>query len=144
MTPLMILGAVVFELRHNLSGTTFEGDTDFAEHKVLGGSSLYEHMTLGERERTIKGTTFPMDPDYGSAAAVVAALDAMREAGQPQHLMRGDGASLGWHLITKVKAEGEHLAHHGVPHKLDFLVSLTQCDAPPVTGFASIIADFFL
>ncbi|MBN9444392.1 phage tail protein [Bosea sp. (in: a-proteobacteria)] len=144
MQPIMVLGSIVFELRHNLEGAEFEGETDFATHKVLGGSPLYEHMTLGESERVIKGTTFPMDPDYAPAFGVVKALESMRVSGQPQHLMRGDGESLGWCLVTKVKEEGSYLAPNGVPHRSNFSVTLQTCDAPPVSGFASIIADFFL
>lgn len=144
MMPVMVLGLVVFELRHNLSGVSGEVEQDFAEHKVLGASPIYERMVGPERERTIKGTTFPMDPDYGPASAVIAVIDAMIQSGQPQHLMRGDGFGLGWFLVTKLKTDGESLGQSGVPHKIDFTISLTQCDAPPVSGIASIISDLFL
>ena len=134
MTPvLMVLGDVMFEGVHFLSGATFEGETQFAEHKVLGGRPQYEFTNQGSKERTVKGTIHPLDEDFGYGNDIIGALDKMRMEGEPQHFMRGDGTVWGWHIVTKVKVDGEYLNAEGIPHKIEFTISLTNCTAPAVT-----------
>ncbi|MCZ8098836.1 MAG: phage tail protein [Burkholderiales bacterium] len=141
---LYMLGPVAFEIApFNVTGGKFKGDFDFAEHKVLGSEPLYENMGGGSRTRSIKGVTFPNSANFEGGMAIVDVVEGMRRAGVPYHLFRGDFTPLGWFLITEFSADEDMLNFNGVPGELKFDLSLTQCDAPSVNDFVSIIAGFF-
>ena len=136
---LFMLGPVEFDVAPlNARGSKFKADFDFAEHKVLGAAPVYENMGTGEKVRTIKGTTFPNSDGFEGGIDTLRALESMRLKGEPQHLIRGDGTTLGWYLITSLTIDEDHLDPDGVPGEMKFELSLTFTEAPSVTEEVTI------
>lgn len=137
---LYMIGPVLLQIAPlNATDISREATYPFAEHQVLGASPLFENMGDGAQTRTIRGCTFPKVAGFEGGAEALLVLEAVRAAGTPMPLIRGDGAALGWHIVTSIKESGASLWADGVPQELTFEVSLTQCDA----AFASDILGFF-
>ncbi len=141
---LFMFGAVPFNAAPlSLTDASSDGDFDFAEHKVLGAAPIYENMGEGDRQRKIKGATFPYTQSFEDGLTLLDRLEVMRRNGEPQHLFRGDGRPLGWFVITKLSEAHKDLGFNGVGSQVSFDISLTQTDSPGIGGLDAIIGGFF-
>jgi hypothetical protein len=75
---------------------------DFAVKPVVGAQQPREFMGEADEKITLSGTIFPVR--FGGLDEL-AILNAMRASGEPQILIRNDGANLGWFLVERVEEE---------------------------------------
>lgn len=125
------LGAVEFEGPGDLNATKFSttGNFDIAWKDVVNGPKPGERIGEGEVETTISAKVFPMT--WSDGLTSIGLLDQMRAAGEQQILVRGDGANLGWWIITKVKTEHDKLDASGVGKDIDVEITLRQSPSGP-------------
>lgn len=96
---------------------------DFATKPVIGARPPLEPVGEGEETRSLRGRMFPKR--FGGEA-MLSALDASRRAQTPLPLVRGDGAALGFFVITALRRSESAFAGDGVPQVIDFDISLTR------------------
>jgi uncharacterized protein len=72
---------------------------DFAVKPIVGAQQPREFMGPGDQKITLSGRIFP---DHFGGIDELTLLDQMRQAGQPNILIQGDGSNLGWYLIERV------------------------------------------
>lgn len=137
---LMSVGPIVFDLTNNLVGYDLTSEQDFARKDVIGARRPVEHMGAGTETLTLNGVLYP--EKLGGAGAVDA-LITMKELGFPQLVMRGDGMVMGFFVITRVDARGEHLNAAGQPRRIDCTVVLEKVNQPLAASvFQSLITLF--
>jgi hypothetical protein len=137
---LYALGPVVFTVAPlNADKIGREGETRHAQHAVMGAAPVYEFMGEGQREFTIKGAVFP---EHFGGLGELETIEALRRAGMPQHLIRGDGKPIGWVLIQKVKEDGDHLGFSGVPRHISYSIDMKITDAPSGAGLIDVVGGF--
>jgi hypothetical protein len=109
---------------------------DFAVKPVVGAQQPREFMGESDEKITLSGTLFPTRL---GGLDELATLDAMRASGEPQLLVRNDGANLGWFLIEKVE-EDVNLAGvvSAVGATLHYAIDLVK--SPNAASAGSIIA----
>ena len=136
---LMGLGSVVFEtLPIGLDEIDHGGTASFAEHAVLGDMPPLEFTGKGPETWRIRGTLLPEFSisvgagDGSGGLSDLTALHAMRESGQAQFLMRGDGVPLGWVVLTRVTERSRRLNPQGVGRIIDVEVDVSRCGTPSV------------
>jgi hypothetical protein len=86
-------------------------------------------MGEGDERFAIIGTLFPlrMAQLYGqSGLDELQTLDTIRKAGQPQILVRGDGANLGWFLVEEVHEKNTRLMATGIGQIIEYEISLVK------------------
>lgn len=139
---LFQLGAVTFEVFPlNVDKATREVGADYAAKDVIGAPKPREFT--GEADETVElsGTLWPSK--FGGLSTFEALQDIAR-TGEPQPLVRGDGAFYGWFLIDKVKEESTYLDARGVGRKIAFSASLTRSPrAASASGAMSTLMGLF-
>lgn len=129
---LMMWGPVAFSIAPlNADRISIDNDTVFAAHAVAGSPPVYEHTGEGERSITIRGAVFP---EHLGGLANLEMLETLREQGEPQHLIRGDGRMMGWCILDKVSQEHEHLNGMGVGRAISYTLKLQRCEPPQSYG----------
>lgn len=135
------LGGVAFDIVGiNTDRVTKNRETSFAEYDVMGSSILYEHTGNKDRKITLTGKVHPFH--FGGLPAL-AALETIRESGQPVFLQRGDGIPMGWVLIDSIEEEDAYIQYGGTPGQVSHKISLLRCDAPGVGGLANLLYTLF-
>jgi phage protein U len=110
---------------------------DFASKDLLGRRKSHEFVGAGDERMSFSGKLFPHKLGGLDSLGV---LNAIRDSGAPQMLMRGDGTPLGWFLVESVRERSSHLDAQGVGKLIEFDIELLRDDAPSA---ASYIANLF-
>ena len=134
---LLCLGDVVFEiLPIGLDEIDHAATASFAAHPVLGDMPSLEFTGKGPETWRIRGKGWLCG---GSAAAGVGAgdgqddlnaLHAMREAGLPIAMMRGDGVWGGMVAITRVAERSRRLNAKGVGRIIEVEIDVVRTPKP--------------
>lgn len=137
---LYMLGGVAFEVAGlNAERVSRESQSEFATYNVVGAEPLYEFMGEGERKITISGKVFPFALGGGPS---LSQLEALRQAGMPTSLVRGDGGGLAWVIIESMREKHGHLYFSGAPQEVEHEVCLVRCDAPSAGGMGMFLSLF--
>jgi uncharacterized protein len=108
--------------------------TEYAKKDVMNRRKVYEHTGENEDRYTVRGTLFPYK--LGGLGALELA-HTIREQGQAQMAVRGDGLVLGWFVITDITDAHEYLSPDGVGQKIDITLNMERADAPSQQDYFS-------
>lgn len=134
---LMQLGPVSFKVAPvNIDSYDHGHEATFAEKPVIGARMPFEYVGEGRESWTIKGRLFPKR--FGGQSGLQA-LMAARASGQPQYLMRGDGALMGWVVILSVTERSRYLSADGVGQEIEVDISVARSDPPGAAGFYAAV-----
>lgn len=138
---LMQIGALRFEVAPlNTDANTHDHGARYAEKPVLGARPPMEWIGEGRESWSISAKLFPQK--FGGLSSLDL-LYQMRAAGNPVYLMRGDGSSMGWVVVTDVSEKSAHLNALGVGQVIDVTISVTRSERPaPGDYFGSILSSF--
>lgn len=138
---LMQLGAVQFSVApFNANEIGHEASAAFASHDVVGRRPPLEFVGEGPESWTIRGTLFP---HRLGGLDELAEMQAMRAAGLPQFLMRGDGVPLGWVVIERINERSSYLDKDGIGRVIEFDVSVKRASAPNAAGIFNALLRLF-
>jgi phage protein U len=101
--------------------------TDYAKKDVIGRRRVYEHTGEGDDRVTVRGLLFPYK--LGGLGSLTLA-HTIREQGQPQMVVRGDGRVFGWYVITEVSEKHTYLAGDGVGQQVEVELTMERADSP--------------
>lgn len=138
---LMMFGPIKFEvLPLTMSGwdRTFGGD--FAEKQVVGTRPPREFVGKSPETMNIAARIYPHQ--FGGADSV-AKLQAIVELGQPQYLIRGDGALFGWYELDRVTESHSFLVSNGTGRVVDLDLQLTRGKAPSAVSYYQALVGLF-
>ena len=139
---LYMLGPVMIDVYpYNVHEVSHDAKTDFAKKSVLGRRQPNEHVGEGDETIKLSGRIYPYKLPGGLETHEV--LNMIREAGEPQFLLRGDGAALGWYLIESVSEKSSFLSPTGVGQMIEIEISLIRDDPPSAAGFMGAFAGMF-
>lgn len=139
---LYIIGPVVIDVYpYNVHEVSRERETDFAEKSVLG--RLPPNEWVGEKSDTITMSGKLLPEHLPGGVERHAMLHAMREAAEPQLVLRGDGAVLGWFLVTKATEKETLLNARGVGREIDIEITLKRDDPPSAGGALGSLFSLF-
>ncbi|WP_445489437.1 phage tail protein [Rhodopseudomonas sp. RCAM05734] len=135
---LYALGPLDFEVApFNTHEVDRSHAADFASKDLLGRRKGHEFVGAGDERISFRGKLFPHKL---GGLGELAILDALRDSGAPQLLLRGDGTPLGWFLIERVRESSSHLDGRGIGRMIEFEIELMRDDPPSA---ASYIANLF-
>ena len=135
---LMILGPLMMEVwPFNPTETTREAGGDYVEKPVMGRRPPLEFVGEASETFTITARLFPAK--LGGLGGL-SQLNAMRQSGIPQYLMRGDGVPLGWMVVERVSERSSYLDAKGVGQVIDVDITLKRADAPNAANFFAAIS----
>lgn len=134
---LMALGALALEV-WPLNPTEMSRDSggEYVEKAVMGRRPPLEFVGEAGESMSITARLFPAK--LGGLPALDH-LDAIRQSGIPQYLMRGDGVPLGWVVVERVSERSSYLDAKGVGQVIDVDISLRRADAPQDADFFATV-----
>jgi hypothetical protein len=131
---LLCLGDVVFKiLPIGLDEIDHAATASFAAHPVLGDMPSLEFTGKGPETWRIRGTLMPefsAGVGAGDGQDDLNALHAMREAGLPIAMMRGDGVWGGMVAITRVAERSRRLNAKGVGRIIEVEIDVVRTPKP--------------
>lgn len=104
-----------------------EAEADFAWKDIAGGLRPAEAVGLGNDEITLRCAMFPHR--FGGLTELQV-LYSMLEAQQEQILVRGDGFSLGWRVLTKISELGTVINFEGIGRCIEVQLGLKRVPSP--------------
>ncbi|WP_276200176.1 phage tail protein [Chelatococcus sp. XZ-Ab1] len=135
---LMMLGPLLMEVwPFNPTETSRESGGDFVEKPVMGRRPPLEFV--GEASETFSITARLFPAKLGGLGSL-SQINAMRQSGVPQYLMRGDGVPLGWMVVERVNERNSYLDAKGVGQVIDVDITLKRADAPNAANFFAAIS----
>lgn len=139
---LMQLGTVTFEV-WPLNMDEYERETgfDYVAKDVMGGRRPRESMGEGDEAMELSGRLFP---DHFGGLSNMEELHVLRSSGTAQILVRGDGKSLGWFTIDKIRERSTFIDKKGVGRVITFSVSLSRSDPPSADSYFRTLMRIFL
>lgn len=129
---LMKIGPVVCDLAFNIDHVGRETRRDFVEKPLVGAQPPLEDVGPGTGSLSISGRLIP------GRLGGLPQLDALRraqETGEPQLVVRGDGAVFGFYAIDRVSDEHSYLDADGVGQVVDITVEMRRAGAPAASDF---------
>lgn len=137
----MMIGPVKFEVApFNVHAVSHDHETAFVEKPVLGAMPPVEWVGEGAETWSLQGRIFPQR--FGGLGDL-RLLQEARVSGQPQYMMRGDGALMGWVVIERVSERSSYLDRGGVGKVIEFDISLRRAMAPAAGLYFSIMEAIF-
>lgn len=138
---LYALGPLDFEVApFNTHEVERSHTADFAAKELLGRRKSHEFVGAGDERITMRGKLFPHKLGGLDELGV---LNAIRDSGAPQFLMRGDGEPLGWFLVERVRESSSHLDAQGIGRMIEFEVELLRDEAPSPASFIANLFSLF-
>ena len=135
---LMVLGSLTMEVwPFNPTDTMRDSGGEYVEKPVMGRRPPLEWV--GETVETFSITAKLFPAKLGGLDGLDR-LNAMRQSGLPQYLMRGDGKPLGWFVIEAVHERSEYLDAKGVGQVIEVEITLKRSDAPGIGSLFSILS----
>lgn len=139
---LYMIGPIAIEVYpFNAHEVAHEAKTDFAKKSVLGRRQPNEHVGEGDETLKFSGRLYPEKLPGGLESYEL--LHLVRQAAQPQLVIRGDGAVLGWYLIESANDKSTFLGPNGVGQLIEIDISLIRDDPPDAASFMGAFAGFF-
>lgn len=135
----MVGGVQVTHSGFNVDAVERAGEAVFATYHVVGAEPQYEFMGEGERTIALSGKIHPIALGGGSS---LSALEAMRQAGKPTMLVRGDGGFHAWVIIDKISEKHHWLNSFGQPQVVEHEISMKRCDSPQAAGLGALLSIF--
>lgn len=120
----------------NIHEADHETETDWAK-KEIAGAPIYREW-VGENDETlyIRGRVFPYRL---GGMKELEHFEAMRRAGVPNLLMRGDGVSVGWFVCERLIRSHTFLSTEGIGQMVSFEATFARVPPiDPATAFRSI------
>jgi len=125
---LYVIGGVVCDLHPlNVHEAVHETREDFARHPVMGAREGHEHMGPGDETLRLQGKVFPRK--FGGLSELEQ-LDALRAAGDPVLVMRGDGANMRWWVIRRFERTHRYLDERGIGRLVTHRIDLERTEKP--------------
>lgn len=125
---LMTLGPLAMEVwPFNPTETERESGGEYVEKPVVGRRPPLEFVGDAGETFTITAKLFP---EKLGGLGSLSQLNALRQSGLPQYLMRGDGVPLGWFVVKSAKEKSTYLDAKGVGRVIEVEISLRRADAP--------------
>lgn len=133
---LYLIGALNLDTRpFSIEEVQRTMSADFADKPIVGGRIAREFMGAGEEKLVLSGQ---LSPFRAGGLTELELAKSMMLAGQPQPVLRGDGARLGWFTIDKISEGHKELMRDGVGFFIRHSVELTKVSAeggsPSVIG----------
>lgn len=126
------LGAAQFEVAPvNIHQVKRQLGADFAAKDIVGAPRPREFVGEADEQITLLGKIFPAH--FGGLGGL-SAMEEMARGGQPQMLVRGDGAVLGWYVIVKLAEQQSHLDQNGVGRLIEFEMTLMKSPTAASAG----------
>ena len=120
---LYILGGVVFDVQPtNVDKVKRERGHDWVEKHIVGAEKPRESVGVSDQPLTLSGRLLPHV--FGPGA--LDELGLMAQGSSPQMLIRGDGAVMGWHYVTKLTETHDYLDREGVGRVIEFSLDLVH------------------
>lgn len=139
---LMMLGPVSFTVApFNTHETAFTHEAGFAEKPVVGAPIGMEFVGEGPERWLIRARLFP--EKFGGMGQLEQ-LAEIRKSGDPQYMMRGDGAQMGWVVILSVSERSSHLDASGVGRVIDVDIAVQRASKPRDGRFYSLLSRVML
>lgn len=139
---LYMLGPIAFEVwPYNTHEVSHDAKTDYAAKDVLGARRPNEYV--GEGDETIKLSGRMLPEKVAGALEMHDMMQGIRQSGQAQFLLRGDGTPLGWFVIESVSTRSKHLNGSGVGQFIEFDILLKRDDPPQAAGAFAMLAGIF-
>ena len=124
MSTLFQLGAVQFSVMPvNVAELEREAGSDFAAKDIVGAERPREFTGVADHKVKMKGVLFPHK--FGGLPGL-SVLQAMAQSGDPQMLIRGDGAVFGWFVIEKVSDTHTFIDAAGVGRMIEFEIEMVR------------------
>jgi phage protein U len=141
-TTLYTLGSLTFEqLPFSLTAVVASRAADWAAKDVLGTMRPREFTGLGDERLEFTGRLFPQTfADNKNSRDL---LDQMRRSSSPFHLMRGDGANMGWYVIESVTEEESYLDRKGRGKLVDYRLMLVRVPVPQPESYIQTLQRLF-
>ena len=112
--------------------------TDYAKKPVVGRRQPHEYVGEGDDRLVLRGRLFPYKTGGLGCLEVANSIRASHAA---QMVCRGDGAVLGWFIITDVHSRDERLGPNGVGQIIEVQISLEKADPPSAENhFANVFS----
>jgi phage protein U len=125
---LLSIGPLVFDIApFNAREISHQAAEDFARHDVIGAMRPHEHVGPGDESWSISAVLFP--EKFGGLSSLDV-LHALRKAAVPQLMVRGDGAALGFVLVTAVSETSIYLDAGGVGRMIEVEITLEASAQP--------------
>lgn len=138
---LMMIGPLQFKVApFNATEYSRAHGATYAEKPVIGARPPLEFMGTAGEKISIKAILFPETLGENGNLAL---LTALRAAGVPQFMIRGDGALFGWVVIEAVTETSTYLAANGVGKQIDVDITLRRAQAPTPAGYFAAISSMF-
>ncbi len=138
---LYALGPLDFEIApFNTHEVDRSHAADFAAKELVGRRKGHEFVGDGDERITMRGKLFPHK--FGGLTSLDV-LNAIRDSGAPQFLMRGDGAALGWFLVEHVTEKSSYLDANGVGRQIDVEIELLRDEPPSAESFVAVLFSLF-
>lgn len=138
---LFQLGALQVTLTpFNAHEVSRETGADFAAKDILGAPKAREFVGEADEKVTLSGRLYPHR--FGGLDELEI-LHAMRVSGEPQILVRGDGANLGWFVVESVSEKSTYLDGRGVGRKIEVEIKLARSDPAGPEGALAMLVSLF-
>lgn len=135
---LMMIGPVRFEVAPlNATGVGHAHAADFAEKPVVGTRPPMEFVGAGAESWTIEAKLFPHR--FGGLGDLER-LAEVRASGLPQYMMRGDGALMGWVVVTEISEKSSFLDGSGLGRVIAVTITVQRCQGPSAGAYFSILS----
>lgn len=138
---LYAFGSILFEVYPvNVYEVDGQSDGGLVDKPVLGRRPPVECVGDGQETMRLAVKLFPEKlGGYGS----ISDLQAMRAAGVPQPLARGDGTWFGWWWVDKMSVKETRLGPNGVGREIDVDLTLRHGDPPDAASALTSVLELF-
>ena len=141
-TTLFTLGSLVFEqLPFSVSTLSATRAADWAAKDVLDAMRPREFTGLGDERLQFTGRLLPQT--FADKRNSRQLLDQMRRSSSPYHLMRGDGANMGWYVIESVTEDETYLDRKGRGKVVDYVLTLVRVPVPQAESYIQTLQRLF-
>jgi len=131
------IGALTLDTRpFNADEMKRSSAADFATKPTIGGLQGREFMGEGEDKLTLSGQLLPTKT---GGMSELESAHSFRRAGTRLPVVRGDGKSFGWFVITSISESHTDLMRDGVGFVVKFDIDLAKVDAPSAGSAGNLI-----
>lgn len=115
----------------NADSVSRDASADIARKPTIGGLKPKEFMGQGDDNLRLSGQLLPTKI---GGLSELGAIDSFRLSGTPLPVVRGDGVSLGWYMITGLSERHNDLMANGVGFVVRYNLKLTK-SSPNASSF---------
>lgn len=138
---LLSIGPLVFDIApFNATEIGHQAAEDFARHDVIGARRPHEHVGPGDEGWTISARLFP--EKFGGLSSLQV-LHGLRSGAVPQSMVRGDGAVLGFVVVTQVRETSTYLDPAGVGRMIEVEITVEATAAPAASSLFEQLFSLF-